>query len=93
MNERSDDSTAIGSPLRFGEGVTGRTIKSGAPPVVFQAQAYGYIPLETPEQLRQWEADARKFYGVDVDASGLARIACETCSCGCSDDCGIEVMQ
>jgi hypothetical protein len=93
MNDREKVPTSIGSPVKFGKGETGQAIRTGAPPIVFQAQTYGYIPLETPEQLRQWEADARTFYGVDIDASRLAGVACETCSCGCSDDSGIQQMQ
>lgn len=81
--------TAIGGRLRLGEGDLGRAVKTGTPPIVLQAQTYGYIPLESPEQLRQWESDVRDFYGIDVDASGLAGVACETCSCGCTDDCGM----
>jgi hypothetical protein len=92
MESESKESTAIGTPIRFGEGDSGRAVRSGVPPVVLQAQAYGFVPLETPEQLRQWESDARLFYGIDVDASRLAGVAAETCSCGCSDDCGLMQM-
>lgn len=87
--EKGSVETALGNPIRFGADGAGRAIKAGLPPVVLHAQAYGYIPLETPEQLRQWESDVRTFYGVDVDASGLAGVAAETCSCGCTDDCGM----
>jgi hypothetical protein len=87
MADQREVPTAIGTPIRFGEGDVGRAIKTGAPPVVLQVQVYGYIPLESPEQLRQWEADARTFYGVDIDASSLVGLCGESCSCGCSDDC------
>ena len=93
MTERAEVPTAIGSPVKLGAGDDGRAVLSGAPPVILQAQAYGYIPLESPEQLRQWEADVQKFYGVAVDASRLAGVACETCCCGCSDDSGMLQMQ
>lgn len=93
MEDNSRISTAIGMPIKLGEGDASRAPRTGAPPVVLQAQAYGFIPLDTPEQLRQWESDARLFYGIDVDASRLAGVACETCSCGCSDDCGLMQME
>lgn len=89
----ANEATAIGTRLRDKDGRIRRpirdSIQTGTPPLVLQAQAYAFIPLESPEELRQWEADARKFYGVDIDASQLAGHACETCSAGCTDDCGI----
>jgi hypothetical protein len=81
--------TALGQPIELGgKAVEEMGIKVGKPPLVLQTQTYAYIPLERPEQLRQWEADLRSFYGISVDASGLSGVACETCSCGCTDDCG-----
>lgn len=81
--------TALGEPLALGQKIAeGVTIKPGRPPVVLQTQAYAYVPLDRPEQLKQWEEDLRTFYGISVDASGFAGVACETCSCGCTDDCG-----
>jgi hypothetical protein len=74
-----------GIPL--GTIVDNKRVKVGAPPVILQAQAYGYIPLETPAQLKQWQEDLRTFHGISIDASGLAGIAAETCSAGCSDAC------
>jgi len=65
-----------------------KSLTEGVPPVILQAQPNGYIVLETPEELRQWEADVKKFYGISVDSSKV--LACETCSCGCSDDCGVR---
>lgn len=93
MDPEKSVATAIGMPVKFGDKKKGgRGLRTGAPPVILQAQSYGFIPLDTPEQLRQWESDARLFYGVDVDASKLGGVACETCSCGCSDDCGMMEM-
>jgi hypothetical protein len=81
--------TAIGQPFVLGKDVReGARIKIGVPPVVFQSQVIGYIPLERPEELRQWEEDLRTFYGISVEASALAGRACETCS-DCTDDCGL----
>jgi hypothetical protein len=82
--------TAIGQPLAFGKGRAElANVKIGAAPVVFQAQTFGYIPLDEPEELKQWEEDLRNFYGISVDGSALAgRATCETCSC-CTDDCGL----
>jgi len=81
--------TAIGQPLTPGKDRADLVkVKTGPAPVVFQTQTFGYVPLERPEELRQWEEDLRNFYGINVDASSLAGRACETCSC-CSDDCGM----
>lgn len=60
----------------------------GVPPLILQVQPDSYFELGTPEELKQWETDVRNFYGVEVDARAI-RGACETCSGGCSDDCGI----
>jgi hypothetical protein len=79
--------TAIGAAVTLGKEI-GAQIRTGQLPVVLQAQPFGFIPLETPEQLKQFEEDLRAFYGISVDASQLRGRACETCSCGCSDDCG-----
>lgn len=81
--------TAIGEPVTLGKRVGNAEIKVGTPPVILQTQAYGYVVLDRPEQLKQWEEDLRTFYGVSIDASGFAGRACETCSCGCTDDCGM----
>jgi hypothetical protein len=93
MAERRQIATALGAPIRLGSrelaDAEGVTVKIGIAPVVLQVQPHSYIPLERPEQLRQWEEDLQKFYGVSVDASQMGGVACETCSCGCSDDCGL----
>lgn len=79
--------TAIGEPVVAGREPEGVKVRLGQPPVIFQTQVHGFIPLEQPEQLKQWEEDALRFYGVSVDASNLRGIAGESCSGGCSDDC------
>lgn len=81
--------TAIGEPVAQGKRVGGADIEFGKPPVVLQTQPYGFVRLEAPEQLKQWEEDLRNFYGIRMDATAMRGHACETCSCGCSDDCGI----
>ena len=81
--------TAIGQPLAANEKrAMDARLSVGAAPIVFQTQTFGFVPLDKPEELRQWEEDLRNFYGLDVDASALAGRACETCSC-CTDDCGL----
>jgi hypothetical protein len=88
MPDTEKVATAIGEPLeRAGKGVHAR-LAVGTPPVVFQVQNFGFIPLEKPEELKQWEDDLRNYYGLNVDASALAGRACETCSC-CTDDSGL----
>ena len=88
MPEKGKVATAIGQPLAAkGKRVDAR-LAVGTAPVVFQVQTFGFVPLEKPEELKQWEDDLRTFYGLDIDASALAGRACETCSC-CTDDCGM----
>jgi hypothetical protein len=64
-------------------------IKAGAPPIILRAQVDGFIPLQTPEELKQWQDDLKTFYGISMDASGLAGIAGECCCGGCSDMCDL----
>lgn len=71
----------------LGARINDTKIKIGRPPVILQSQAYGYIPLKSPEELKQWQNDLQTYHGISLDASGLAGIACETCSAGCSDSC------
>ena len=81
--------TALGQRVDIGhKAIQTLGVKIGKPPLVLQTQTYAYIPLEQPAQLKQWEDDLRSFYRISMDASGLRGIACETCSCGCTDDCG-----
>ena len=74
---------------KLGSKVTVAQQKSGAPPVILQAQATGHIPLSTPAEIAQWEADVHAFYGLSLKIAGSGMHACETCSGGCSDDCGL----
>ena len=73
-------STKVGTPL-------GETKITKGSPLVFQLHVDGYIPLTKPEELKQWEEDVKLFHGISIKAGGVA--ACETCSGGCSDDCGM----
>ena len=87
MEGRQRVATAIGAPLALGQKEA--DIQVGQPPIVLQTQSYGYVVLDKPEQLKQFEQDLRNFYGISIDASGIGGRACETCSCGCSDDSGL----
>jgi hypothetical protein len=73
--------TALGSKVQL------NSITKGTPPLVLQAQLDGYVVLQTPEELRQWQEDLLTTTGLQVDASGLAGIAAETCTGGSSDAC------
>jgi hypothetical protein len=92
MAESDKVATAIGQPLDLGRGIAESRVKVGKPPVVFQTQDFGYVVLEKPEELRQWEEDLRSFYGISLDSSALSGRACETCSC-CTDDSGLLVLE
>ena len=73
---------------RLGDKVDRKQMTSGVPPVLLQVQAEGYVKLNSRAEIQAWEEDVRKFYGVAVHL-GDGMHACETCSGGCSDDCGL----
>jgi hypothetical protein len=73
---------------KLGSLIDEKKVVKGVPPVVLQLQVTGYIPLEKPEELKQWEADLKLYHGVDLKSSNA--YACETCSACCSDDCGFH---
>ncbi|MCI0358480.1 MAG: hypothetical protein L0211_08360 [Planctomycetaceae bacterium] len=62
-------------------------MKKGAPPIVFYPVPEGQIVFKTMEELKAWEEEVRARLGVQLKAS--LGSACETCSCGCTDDCGV----
>jgi hypothetical protein len=72
---------------RIGDKVATALKKKGVPPVVLQVQPTSFVMLSKPEELRQWQDDLLKFHGVKMDAAGMAGVAAETCSAGCSDAC------
>jgi hypothetical protein len=58
-------------------------------PIVYQIQSDSYIPLRTRREIAQWEQDLKDTYGVRQRVNlGEGLVPCETCSGGCSDDCG-----
>lgn len=71
---------------RLGERVEASITRKGAPPVVFQVQPDSFVVLESPEALKNFEADVRRFLGVGLRGVA-AGSATESCSAGCSDDC------
>lgn len=75
--------TAIGS---FPEK---KRILTGKSPVILQAQIDGFVPLNTPDELKQWQEDLKRLTGISLDASRMAGIAGECCSAGCSDQCDL----
>jgi hypothetical protein len=78
-----------GAVPRLGDRVAeGLAVRKGAPPVVFSVQPDSFIVVDSPDALKAWEADVRKFLGVDL--RGMAAGAgTESCSAGCSDDCDL----
>jgi hypothetical protein len=74
---------------KLGHKVNAADIESGVPPVVLQAQVTGYIPISKPQDLRDYEERARLLYGITIDLSKGGLHACDTCSGGCADDCGM----
>lgn len=73
--------------MKFGDKVEQSAITQGAPPIVFQLQPTGYVKLNTPDEIRNFENMMHAIYGHRLAIhSGMH--ACETCSCG-TDDCGV----
>ena len=77
----------VGTAL--GSRVDPARITTGKAPVILAAQVDGFVTLKTREELRQWQEDLKSFYGISMDASGLAGIAGECCCNGCSDMCDL----
>ena len=73
--------------MKFGDKVDDKLITKGVPPIVLQVQPTGYVKLEKPEEIRAYEAMMHAIYGKSISVGGGMH-ACETCSAGCSDDCG-----
>jgi len=73
---------------RLGDKVDAKAMTKGSPPVLLQVQVEGYVKLTSPAEIQGWEDDVRKFYGVNAKTGGGMHL-CETCSGGCSDDCGL----
>ena len=74
---------------KLGTTVAAAKQTAGVPPVILQAQANGYVKLSTPAEIAQWESDVKSHYGLSINVAGTGMHACETCSGGCSDDCGL----
>jgi hypothetical protein len=66
--------------------ITTSTAKT-APPVVFAVQPNAYFVINTPDELKHWEEDLKKYLGVSGHIGGMVGAASESCSGGCSDDC------
>lgn len=64
------------------------------PPVVLTVQPNAFVPLQTPEELRAWEAAVRMTTGIEIVADNLAGRASESGSPGnnkcISDDCALQ---
>jgi len=74
--------------MKFGDKVDPGAITHGAPPIVIQVQPTGYVKLSAPDEIRDFENMMHAAYGHKLGIhSGLH--ACETCSGGCTDDCGV----
>jgi hypothetical protein len=66
----------------LGKKVDPQKVIKGKPPVILRLQPSGFVKIETPEEIRQWEKDVRNFFGISIDASGM--VPCETFENGCS---------
>ena len=75
--------------MKFGDRVDEKLMTRGTPPVVLQLQPSGYIKLEKPEQIKVFEEMMHSLYGKSLNVGSGGLHACETCSAGCTDDCGM----
>ncbi|WEF32396.1 hypothetical protein [Pseudoduganella chitinolytica] len=74
--------------MKLGDKFDQERMKTDGKPVVLMMQPQGYIEVRGPEELRQWEENARTLTGVAIGAPQGLRAA-TTCSYGCADDCGV----
>lgn len=74
--------------MKFGDKVDPSKMQKGAPPVVIQVQPTGYVKLSTSEEIKEFEGLMQQIYGHRLAIHASAH-ACETCSGGCTDDCGM----
>lgn len=72
--------------LKLFDKVDPSMITKGAPPLAYYPVPDGRIVFKTQEQLDAWQSEIRARLGVDLD--GKLGLAAETCSAGCTDDCG-----
>ena len=85
MSKQSDAvNTKLGAKVDMSRAI------QGAPTVVLAVQPQGYLRIETPEQLKQWEDDVRQFLGVSNPPNARGS-GTEMCSGGCSDGCDIAL--
>jgi hypothetical protein len=73
--------------MKLGDKVDPSRITPGLPPVILQAQPSGYVKFTERDEIKEFETMARQLFGIEL---GSIQAACETCSGGCSDDCGIS---
>jgi hypothetical protein len=76
-------------PMEFGDKIDEARMTKGVPPLVMQVQPSGFIPLEKPEEIKAFESMMQAVYGKRLDVARTGLHACETCSAGCTDDCGM----
>ncbi|AOT62446.1 hypothetical protein [Streptomyces fradiae] len=71
--------------IQLGKPVDESRLEQKPPPVVLESQPDSFVRLETPEELRTWEALVKQTTGLDMSASDMRAVGTEGCSCGCSD--------
>ena len=59
-------------------------------PAIFYFQPNTYRILESPDSLKQWEADMKRFVGLAIDHTILSGTCCESVSGGSKDDCDVD---
>jgi hypothetical protein len=86
---KQEDAMVANVYTALGSRPDSKKIEKGKSPIILQAQVDGFVQLKTREELQQWQDDLKTYFGISMDASGLAGIACECCCGGCSDMCDL----
>ena len=73
---------------RIGKPVDTTKVSEAEVPIVFAVQPQGYVAVETPEELKEWEEDVLALTGAKLTITrGGAYAYGYSCSGGCLDDC------
>jgi hypothetical protein len=84
----SPENSMVEMEMKLGDKVEPSKMQNGAPPIVIQVQPSGYVKLTTPDEIKEFEGLMHQIYGHRL-AIHAGAVACETCSGGCTDDCGM----
>lgn len=73
---------------KLGEKIDPQRLSREVKPVILMMQPEGAVELRSPEELRQWEENAKALTGTAFPTPKGMRML-DTCSGGICDDCGM----